>query len=74
MVRVGGRVGCSNPDHRALGCRKFCASTKFVAALGVRGPSLYLECWLAMAGDMEHGKHRKKRPTLAEVKRYMESK
>ena len=69
---VGFRVYC--PLHHGLDdrpCRKYRSWTAWQEHFGHMAAEYYLATWLAKAGDMEHKTHHEWRPTLAQVRAYV---
>lgn len=71
---VGYRVYC--PVHHGLDefpCRKYRSWTTWQEHFGHMAAEYYLATWLSKAGDMEHDKHYKWFPTLAQVRAYVDT-
>ena len=69
--RLGYRVACVNPAHRAQGCRKCRAITADQAIFGPRAAIIYLKCWHSMADGMEPARHHKKRHLETKCERFL---
>ena len=69
--RPGFRVPCCNDDPRAEGCKKQTAQNTY-PELGPRGAWYFLKCWHSKAAGMDCARHRKYRPSLAEVREFVD--
>ena len=65
-------VPCNNPDHRAHGCAKTRSLDLDQHIYGPRAAHFFLGAWLRLS-NLPVAEHRKRRPTVAEIKLYAES-
>ena len=66
------KVTCKNPAHIAVNCSKSRSWVLDQGVFGERACEYYLGAWLRMC-DLPAAEHKRRKPTAAEVRAYMES-
>ena len=69
----GYRVACNNPAHRAFGCKKYRSLQRDVAIFGPTAPEKYLACWHSKSYSMGHAEHKTFRPSVAEIRAWLDA-